>query len=135
MSKEDFQDSWTSVDLRYSPFNVHVNHWVLLCLDLISCQVKVWGSLLSLTSVEEMRSILLLIQELVLDLLDSIGFLAKRVGSSTRKEPRPPVIVDSIPLQRNNSDYGIFTIKYFEYVVASFDLDTLCQENMSYFRK
>ncbi|KAA0045939.1 Ulp1-like peptidase [Cucumis melo var. makuwa] len=40
-SKEDFQDPWTSVDYVYSPFNVHSNHWVLLCLDLVSCQVKV----------------------------------------------------------------------------------------------
>ncbi|KAL4011502.1 hypothetical protein IC575_028561 [Cucumis melo] len=40
-SKEDFQDPWTSVDYVYSPFNVHGNHWVLLCLDLVSCQVKV----------------------------------------------------------------------------------------------
>jgi len=49
--------------------------------------------------------------------------------------PWPVVIVDSIPLQRNNSDCGVFTIKYFEYIAAGFDLDTLCQENMSYFRK
>ncbi|KAL4017169.1 hypothetical protein IC575_024845 [Cucumis melo] len=40
-SKEDFQDPWTSVDYVYSPFNVHANHWVLLCLDLVNCQVKV----------------------------------------------------------------------------------------------
>ncbi|KAA0035610.1 Ulp1-like peptidase [Cucumis melo var. makuwa] len=40
-SKEDFQDPWTSVDYVYSPFNVHGNHWVILCLDLVSCQVKV----------------------------------------------------------------------------------------------
>ncbi|KAL0534399.1 hypothetical protein IC582_028690 [Cucumis melo] len=40
-SKKDFQDPWTSVDYVYSPFNVHANHWVLLCLDLVSCQVKV----------------------------------------------------------------------------------------------
>ncbi|KAL4011664.1 hypothetical protein IC575_028725 [Cucumis melo] len=44
-SKEDFQDLWASVDYVYSPFNVHGNHWVLLCLDLVSCQVKVWDSL------------------------------------------------------------------------------------------
>ncbi|KAA0067771.1 Ulp1-like peptidase [Cucumis melo var. makuwa] len=60
-SKEDFQDPWTSVDYVYSPFNVHVNHWVLLCLDLVSCQAKVWHSLSSLTTAEEMRNILLLI--------------------------------------------------------------------------
>ncbi|TYK28059.1 Ulp1-like peptidase [Cucumis melo var. makuwa] len=40
-SKEDFQDPWASVDYVYSPFNIHANHWVLLCLDLVSCQVKV----------------------------------------------------------------------------------------------
>ncbi|KAL0555773.1 hypothetical protein IC582_004269 [Cucumis melo] len=40
-SKEDFQDPWASVDYVYSLFNVHGNHWVLLCLDLVSCQVKV----------------------------------------------------------------------------------------------
>ncbi|TYJ97375.1 Ulp1-like peptidase [Cucumis melo var. makuwa] len=40
-SKEDFQDPWTSVDYVYSPFNAHVNHWVLLCLDLVSCQAKI----------------------------------------------------------------------------------------------
>ncbi|KAL0545221.1 hypothetical protein IC582_020370 [Cucumis melo] len=40
-SKEDFQDPWASVDYVYSPFNVQGNHWVLLCLDLVSCQVKV----------------------------------------------------------------------------------------------
>ncbi|KAL0546440.1 hypothetical protein IC582_016348 [Cucumis melo] len=39
-SKEDFQDPRASVDYVYSPFNVHANHWVLLCLDLVSCQVK-----------------------------------------------------------------------------------------------
>ncbi|TYJ96971.1 Ulp1-like peptidase [Cucumis melo var. makuwa] len=39
-SKQDFQDPWASVDYVYSPFNVHANHWVLLCLDLVSCQVK-----------------------------------------------------------------------------------------------
>ncbi|KAL4017460.1 hypothetical protein IC575_021013 [Cucumis melo] len=44
-SKVDFQDPWASVDYVYSPFNVHGNHWVLLCLDLVSCQVKVWDSL------------------------------------------------------------------------------------------
>ncbi|KAL0533634.1 hypothetical protein IC582_027675 [Cucumis melo] len=60
-SKEDFQDPWTSVDYVYSPFNAHVNHWVLLCLDLVSCQAKVWHSLSSLTTAEEMRNILLLI--------------------------------------------------------------------------
>ncbi|KAL4021629.1 hypothetical protein IC575_020435 [Cucumis melo] len=58
-SKEDFQDPWASVDYVYSPFNVHANHWVLLCLGLVSCQVKIWDSLPSLTSVEEMRNILL----------------------------------------------------------------------------
>ncbi|XP_050935957.1 uncharacterized protein LOC127144273 [Cucumis melo] len=36
-SKVDFQDPWASVDYVYSPFNVHGNHWVLLCLDLVSC--------------------------------------------------------------------------------------------------
>ncbi|KAA0051657.1 Ulp1-like peptidase [Cucumis melo var. makuwa] len=100
-----------------------------------SCQVKVWDLLLSLTSAEEMRNILLPIRELVANLLDSTGFFARRGGSSTYKEPWPVVIVDSISLDRNNSDYGIFTIKYFEYIAAGFDLDTLCQENMSYFRK
>ncbi|KAA0044933.1 Ulp1-like peptidase [Cucumis melo var. makuwa] len=51
-SKENFQDPWASVDYVYSPFNVHANHWVLLCLDLVSCQVKVWDSLPSLTTAE-----------------------------------------------------------------------------------
>ncbi|KAA0040897.1 Ulp1-like peptidase [Cucumis melo var. makuwa] len=105
-SKEDFQDPWASVDYVYSPFNVHGNHWVLLCLDL-----------------------------LVPKLLDSTGFFDRRGRSSTYKEPWPVVIVDSIPLQRNNSDCGVFTIKYFEYIAAGVGLDTLCQENMSYFRK
>ncbi|TYK22555.1 Ulp1-like peptidase [Cucumis melo var. makuwa] len=134
-SKEDFQDSWTSVDYVYSPFNVHDNHWVLLCLDLVSCQVKVWDSLPSLTTAEEMTNILLPIRELVPKLLDSTGFFDRRGRSSTYKEPWPVVIVDSIPLQRNNSDCGVFTIKYFEYIAAGVGLDTLCQENMSYFRK
>ncbi|KAL4021608.1 hypothetical protein IC575_020414 [Cucumis melo] len=58
-SKVDFQDPWASVDYVYSPFNVHGNHWVLLCLDLVSCQVKVWDSLPSLTTAEEMTNILL----------------------------------------------------------------------------
>ncbi|KAL4026575.1 hypothetical protein IC575_015011 [Cucumis melo] len=57
-SKEDFQDPWASVDYVYSSFNVHGNHWVLLCLDLVSCQVKVWDSLPSLTTAEEMTNIL-----------------------------------------------------------------------------
>ncbi|KAA0037834.1 Ulp1-like peptidase [Cucumis melo var. makuwa] len=105
-SKEDFQDPWASVDYVYSPFNVHGNHWVLLCLDL-----------------------------LVPKLLGSTGFFDRRGRSSTYKEPWPVVIVDSIPLQRNNNDCGVFTIKYFEYIAAGVGLDTLCQENMSYFRK
>ncbi|KAA0061901.1 Ulp1-like peptidase [Cucumis melo var. makuwa] len=105
-SKEDFQDPWASVDYVYSPFNVHGNHWVLLCLDL-----------------------------LVPKLLDGTGFFDRRGRSSTYKEPWPVVIVDSIPLQRNSSDCGVFTIKYFEYIAAGVGLDTLCQENMSYFRK
>ncbi|KAA0062032.1 Ulp1-like peptidase [Cucumis melo var. makuwa] len=134
-SKEDFQDPWASVDYVYSPFNVHANHWVLLCLDLVSCQVKIWDSLPSLTTAEEMTNILLSIRELVPKLLDSTGFFDRRGRSSTYKEPWPVVIVDSIPLQRNNSDCGVFTIKYFEYIAAGVGLDTLCQENMSYFRK
>ncbi|TYK06358.1 Ulp1-like peptidase [Cucumis melo var. makuwa] len=40
-SKEDFPDPWASVDYVYSPFNVNAIHWVLLCLDLVSRQVKV----------------------------------------------------------------------------------------------
>ncbi|KAL0541357.1 hypothetical protein IC582_021399 [Cucumis melo] len=95
----------------------------------------VWDSLPSLTSAEEMRNILLSIRELVPNLLDNTGFFARRGGSSTYKEPWPVVIVDFIPLQRNNSDCDVVTIKYFEYIAAGFDLDTLCQENMSYFRK
>ncbi|KAL4018198.1 hypothetical protein IC575_021788 [Cucumis melo] len=134
-SKEDFQDPWASVDYVYSPFNVHGNHWVLLCLDLVSCQVKVWDSLPSVTTAEEMTNILLPIRELLPKLLDSTGFFDRRGRSSTYKEPWPVVIVDSIPLQRNNSDCGVFTIKYFEYIAAGVGLDTLCQENMSYFRK
>ncbi|KAL0544534.1 hypothetical protein IC582_019651 [Cucumis melo] len=134
-SKEDFQDPWASVDYVYSPFNVHGNHWVLLCLDLVSCQVKVWDSLPSLTTAEEMTNILLPIRQLVPKLLDSTGFFDRRGRSSTYKEPWPVVIVDSIPLQRNNSDCGVFTIKYFEYIATGVGLDTLCQENMSYFRK
>ncbi|KAL4014328.1 hypothetical protein IC575_026530 [Cucumis melo] len=134
-SKEDFQDPWASVDYVYSSFNVHGNHWVLLCLDLVSCQVKVWDSLPSLTTAEEMTNILLPIRQLVPKLLDSTGFFDRRGRSSTYKEPWPVVIVDSIPLQRNNSDCGVFTIKYFEYIAAGVGLDTLCQENMSYFRK
>ncbi|KAA0032137.1 Ulp1-like peptidase [Cucumis melo var. makuwa] len=134
-SKEDFQDPWASVDYVYSPFNVHGNHWVLLCLDLVSCQVKVWDSLPSLSTAEEMTNILLPIRQLVPKLLDSTGFFDRRGRSSTYKEPWPVVIVDSIPLQRNNSDCGVFTIKYFEYIAAGVGLDTLCQENMSYFRK
>ncbi|KAL4017202.1 hypothetical protein IC575_024878 [Cucumis melo] len=86
----------------------------------------VWDSFLSLTSAEEMRSMLLLIQELVSDLLDSTGFFAR---SLAHKQPWLLVIVDSISL------CGVFTIKYFEYVAVGFDLDTLCQENISYFRK
>ncbi|KAA0056074.1 Ulp1-like peptidase [Cucumis melo var. makuwa] len=134
-SKEDFQDPWASVDYVYSPFNVHGNHWILLCLDLVSCQVKVWDSLSSLTTAEEMTNILLPIRQLVPKLLDSTGFFDRRGRSSTYKEPWPVVIVDSIPLQRNNSDCGVFTIKYFEYIAAGVGLDTLCQQNMSYFRK
>ncbi|KAL4023536.1 hypothetical protein IC575_017294 [Cucumis melo] len=117
-SKEDFQDPWVSVDYVYSPFNVHANHWVILCLDLVSCQVKVWDSLPSLTTAEEMTNILLPIRELVSKLLDSTGFFDRRGRSSTYKEPWPVVIVDSIPLQRNNSDCGVFAIKYFEYIAA-----------------
>ncbi|KAL4023274.1 hypothetical protein IC575_017026 [Cucumis melo] len=132
-SKEDFQDPWASVDYVYSPFNVHGNHWVLLCLDLVSCQVKVWDSLPSLTTA--VTNILLPIRELLPKLLDSTGFFDRRGRSSTYKEPWPVVIVDSISLQRNNSDCGVFTIKYFEYIAAGVGLDTLCQENMSYFRK
>ncbi|KAL0543987.1 hypothetical protein IC582_019098 [Cucumis melo] len=98
-SKEDFQDPWASVDYVYSPFNVHGNHWVLLCLDLVSCQVKVWDSLPSLTTAEEMTNILLPIRQLVPKLLDSTGFFDRRGRSSTYKEPWPVVIVDSIPLQ------------------------------------
>ncbi|KAA0049903.1 Ulp1-like peptidase [Cucumis melo var. makuwa] len=134
-SKEDFQDLWASVDYVYSSFNVHGNHWVLLCLDLVSCQVQVWDSLPSLTTAEDMTNILLPIRELVPKLLDSTGFFDRRGRSSTYKEPWPIVIVDSIPLQRNNSDCGVFTIKYFEYIATGVGLDTLCQENMSYFRK
>ncbi|KAL4035286.1 hypothetical protein IC575_003967 [Cucumis melo] len=134
-SKEDFQDPWASVDYVYSPFNVHGNHWVLLCLDLVSCQVKVWDSLPSLTTAEEMTNILLPIRQLVPKLLDSTGFFDRRGRSSTYKKPWPVVIVDSILLQRNNSDCGVFTIKYFEYIAVGVGLDTLCQENMSYFRK
>ncbi|KAL0534588.1 hypothetical protein IC582_028879 [Cucumis melo] len=134
-SKEDFQDPWASVDYVYSPFNVHGNHWVLLCLDLVSCQVKVWDSLPSLSTAEEMTNILLPIRQLVPKLLYSTGFFDRRGRSSTYKEPWPVVIVDSTPLQRNNSDCGVFTIKYFEYIAAGVGLDTLCQENMSYFRK
>ncbi|KAL0561749.1 hypothetical protein IC582_002190 [Cucumis melo] len=134
-SKVDFQDPWASVDYVYSPFNVHGNHWVLLCLDLVSCQVKVWDSLPSLTTAEEMTNILLPIRQLVPKLLDSTGFFDRRGRSSTYKEPWPVVIVDSIPLQRNNCDCGVFAIKYFEYIAAGVGLDTLCQENMSYFRK
>uniref|UniRef100_A0A9I9EHR3 Ubiquitin-like protease family profile domain-containing protein n=1 Tax=Cucumis melo TaxID=3656 RepID=A0A9I9EHR3_CUCME len=130
-SKEDFQDPWASVDYVYSLFNVHGNHWVLLCLDLVSCQVKVWDSLPSLTTVEEMTNILLPIRQLVPKLLNSTGFFDRRGRSSTYKEPWPIVIVDSIPLQRTNSDCGVFTIKYFEYIAAGVGLDTLCQENMS----
>ncbi|KAA0035835.1 Ulp1-like peptidase [Cucumis melo var. makuwa] len=63
-SKEDFQDPWASVDYVYSPFNVHGNHWVLLCLNL-----------------------------LVPKLLDSTGFFDRRGRSSTYKEPWPVVIV------------------------------------------
>ncbi|KAL4025634.1 hypothetical protein IC575_014038 [Cucumis melo] len=134
-SKVDFQDPWASVDYVYSPFNVHGNHWVLLCLDLVSCQVKVWDSLPSLTTAEEMTNILLPIRQLVPKLLDSTGFFDRRGRSSTYKEPWPVVIVDPIPLQRNNCDCGVFVIKYFEYIAAGVGLDTLCQENMSYFRK
>ncbi|KAA0056330.1 Ulp1-like peptidase [Cucumis melo var. makuwa] len=134
-SKADFQDPWASVNYVYSPFNVHGNHWVLLCLDLVLCQVKVWDSLPSLTTAEEMTNILLPIRQLVPKLLDSTGFFDRRGRSSTYKEPWPVVIVDSIPLQRNNSDCGVFTIKYFKYIAAGVGLDTLCQENMSYFRK
>ncbi|KAL0546604.1 hypothetical protein IC582_016516 [Cucumis melo] len=86
-SKEDFQDPWASVDYVYSPFNVHGNHWVLLCLDLVSCQVKVWDSLPSLTTAEEMTNILLPIRELLPKLLDSTGFFNRRGRSSTYKEP------------------------------------------------
>ncbi|KAA0040165.1 Ulp1-like peptidase [Cucumis melo var. makuwa] len=50
--------------------------------------------------------------------VDSTGFFDRRGRSSTYKEPWPIVIVDSIPLQRNNSDFGVFTIKYFEYIAA-----------------
>ncbi|KAL4037838.1 hypothetical protein IC575_001438 [Cucumis melo] len=82
-----------------------------------------------------MTNILLPIRELVSKLLDSTGFFDRRDRSSTYKEPWSVVIVDSIPLQRNNSDYDVFTIKYFEYIAAGVGLDTLCQENMSYFRK
>ncbi|KAA0067669.1 Ulp1-like peptidase [Cucumis melo var. makuwa] len=70
----------------------------------------------SLTTAEEMRNILLPIRELVPNLLDSTGFFARRGGSSTYKKSWPVVIVDSVPLQRNNSDCGVFTIKYFEYI-------------------
>ncbi|KAL4016831.1 hypothetical protein IC575_024489 [Cucumis melo] len=133
-SKVDFQDPWASVDYVYSPFNVHGNHWVLLCLDLVSCQVKVWDSLSHLQA-EEMTNILLPIRQLVPKLLDSTGFFDRRGRSSTYKEPWPVVIVDPIPLQRNNCDCGVFAIKYFEYIAAGVGLDTLCQENMSYFRK
>ncbi|KAL4028708.1 hypothetical protein IC575_011918 [Cucumis melo] len=95
----------------------------------------VWDSLPSLTAAEEMTNILLPIRELVPKLLDSTGFFDRRGRSSTYKEPWPVVIVDSIPLQRNNNDCNVFTIKYFEYIAAGVGLDTLCQENMSYFRK
>ncbi|KAL0543594.1 hypothetical protein IC582_018694 [Cucumis melo] len=95
----------------------------------------VWDSLPSLTTAEEMTNILLPIRQLVPKLLDSTGFFDRRGRSSTYKEPWPVFIVDSIPLQRNNSDCGVFTIKYFEYIAAGVGLDTLCQENMSYFRK
>ncbi|KAL0545250.1 hypothetical protein IC582_020400 [Cucumis melo] len=96
---------------------------------------EVWDSLPSLTTAEEMTNILLPIRELVPKLLDTTGFFDRRDRSSTHKEPWPVVIVDSIPLQRNNSDCCVFTIKYFKYIAAGVSLDTLCQENMSYFRK
>ncbi|KAL4028519.1 hypothetical protein IC575_011716 [Cucumis melo] len=72
---------------KWPLYNVHANHWVILCLDLVSCQVKVWDSLLSLTTAEEMRNILLPIRESVPNLLDSTGFFARRGRSSTYKEP------------------------------------------------
>ncbi|KAL0544867.1 hypothetical protein IC582_019997 [Cucumis melo] len=115
--------NFTTADTIFMVWNRHVT------------LLKVWDSLPSLTTVEEMTNILLPIRELVPKLLDSTGFFDRRGRSSTYKEPWPVVIVDSIPLQRNNSDCGVFTIKYFEYIAAGVGLDTLCQENMSYFRK
>ncbi|KAL4016968.1 hypothetical protein IC575_024639 [Cucumis melo] len=116
-----------------------------LLLELHNCRqslwfvivslLYVWDSLPSLTTAEEMTNILLSIRQLVPKLLDSTGFFDRRGRSSTYKEPWPVVIVDSIPLQRNNCDCGVFAIKYFEYIVSGVGLDTLCQENMSYFRK
>ncbi|KAL0543885.1 hypothetical protein IC582_018990 [Cucumis melo] len=107
--------------------------------DLFMCRRwlsdEVWDSLPSLTTAEEMTNILLPIRQLVPKLLDSTGFFDRRGRSSTYKEPWPVVIVDPIPLQRNNCDCGVFAIKYFEYIAAGVGLDTLCQENMSYFRK
>ncbi|KAL4014778.1 hypothetical protein IC575_026996 [Cucumis melo] len=78
---------------------------------------QVWDSLPSLTTAEEMTNILLPIRQLVPKLLDSTGFFDRRGRSSTYKEPWPVVIVDPIPLQRNNCDCGVFAIKYFEYIV------------------
>ncbi|KAA0035216.1 Ulp1-like peptidase [Cucumis melo var. makuwa] len=134
--------NFTTADTIFMVWNRHVTLSHFSCLR-IACltERKSIGWLTMLSG--QKRTFKILGQVLITFTLHSmsmstIGFYYTwiwRGRSSTYKEPWPVVIVDSIPLQRNNSDCDVFIIKYFEYIAAGVGLDTLCQENMSYFRK
>ena len=128
----DFTDSWFEVQFAYVPFNIKDNHWVLLRFELAECELTYFDSLPEITPLEEFKKRLDPIATLLGRLLESVGYYGE---TRQLKEPWNIVKASQIPIQHNNHDCGVFTIKYFEYLATESSFDTFVQSRVPYFRR
>ncbi|XP_022156568.1 uncharacterized protein LOC111023442 [Momordica charantia] len=132
-SHSDYPLKWREVEAVYLPFNVNGNHWVMICIDFVEGEIVVWDSLRAITSYASLEEQLKVMHTVIPSLLHKSQVIAVR--------PNLPMTpwrirrVTSTPEQFSSGDCGIFCVKYFEYDVTWTSLETLRQNNMSYFRR
>ncbi|XP_022155154.1 uncharacterized protein LOC111022296 [Momordica charantia] len=124
---------WREVEAVYLPFNVNDNHWVMICIDFVEGEIVVWDSLMAITPDASLEEQLNVMRAVIPPLLHKSQAITVR--PNLPMTPWRISRVTSTPQQFGSGDCGIFCVKYFEYDVTGTSLETLRQNNMSYFRR
>ncbi|CAL2238568.1 unnamed protein product [Prunus armeniaca] len=129
---------WQNAYKVYAPCMLtKYKHWVVVMIDLVNCEIKVYNSIVSRIPDEILKEELAPLSITIPNLLNTIDFYEEGVYANDCSQnwwcPWPIERVD-VPQQSNQGDCGMFVLKYIKLLSAEIPLATCTSQNMPFFR-